>query len=289
MSYFSYFPNVYVGKGVEDEDQLNFVLVKNIFRRVTIREDKEKYVTFFEQYEIGEGESPASLAYRLYGDATLDWIVLIANNITDFYAQWPKTESDLQKYVTDEYDDPDSIHHYETNEIKFEGEIFMKRGTEVNSDYQVVLPNGDVVPTSQAIYPVTNYEHETFLNEKKRIVTLPVPAILDAMVAEFEDLMEYKDNDEIDEKGNKKTPQSIVGRFLVGIISPANLSSNTQSRIGAVTQFDYGPTSNVGGGTTTTEVASSTTVTTATTGATVSTTSSGSSSGGSSSGSSGGY
>ena len=43
MSYFKYFPNVYVGEGVTDDEGYKYRLVKNIFRRVKVRADLEKY------------------------------------------------------------------------------------------------------------------------------------------------------------------------------------------------------------------------------------------------------
>ena len=37
--YFSYFPNVYVGEGVQDDEAFKYRLVKNIFRKVRARPD----------------------------------------------------------------------------------------------------------------------------------------------------------------------------------------------------------------------------------------------------------
>ena len=83
-----------------------FIEVKNIFRRIKVREDLEKYTTYFETYSIGDGETPAVIAEAVLGDPFLDWVVLLTNNITDFYAQWPMNESDLQEMVVEKYGDP---------------------------------------------------------------------------------------------------------------------------------------------------------------------------------------
>ena len=90
MSYFSFFPNVYVGEGISDNENYRYRLVKNIFRRVKVREDLDQYVTQFEAYSIREGDTPESLARVFLGDGHLDWVILMVNNITDFYEQWPK-------------------------------------------------------------------------------------------------------------------------------------------------------------------------------------------------------
>ena len=103
MAYFDFLPNVFVGEGVSDEEAFKYRLVKNIFRRITIRENLEKYVSSFETYELRDGETPAVVAEIALGDPMLDWVVLITNNITDFYEQWPLKEADLVKMVTEKY------------------------------------------------------------------------------------------------------------------------------------------------------------------------------------------
>ena len=102
-SYFSYFPNVYVGEGVSESEAYRYRLVKNIFRRVKVREDLDQYVTSFEAYSIRDIDTPSSLAYKAYQDSKLDWVILLVNNITDFYEQWPKNNEDLLKYTIENY------------------------------------------------------------------------------------------------------------------------------------------------------------------------------------------
>ena len=81
-AYFSYFPNVYIGEGVNQDEPYKYRLVKNIFRRVKVRENLDQYVTGFEAYSISDIDTPSSLAYRLFRDSKLDWVILLVNNIT---------------------------------------------------------------------------------------------------------------------------------------------------------------------------------------------------------------
>ena len=67
-AYFSNFPDVYVGKGVEGDAPIDYVLTKNIFRRLEIREDIEKYITLFEQYTVLDAERPDQIAKNFFGD-----------------------------------------------------------------------------------------------------------------------------------------------------------------------------------------------------------------------------
>ena len=131
MSYFSYFPNVYVGEGITNDQNYRYRLVTNLFRRVKVREDLNKFVTQFEAYSVKPGETPSSLALRFLGDEFLDWVILLCNNVTDFYEQWPKTDYDLQKYVNTVYSDPDAVNHYETQEAIDGTTVVTRKGIEV--------------------------------------------------------------------------------------------------------------------------------------------------------------
>ena len=81
--YFSYFPNVYVGEGVKDDEAFKYRLVKNIFRKVRARPDLDQYSTLFEAYSIEPGETPDVIANRLFDDPFLDWAILLVNDIID--------------------------------------------------------------------------------------------------------------------------------------------------------------------------------------------------------------
>ena len=74
----------------------------------------------------------------------------------------PKTESELQRYVRNKYPNPEDVHHYETVEALYNSTVFLQEGIEVNSTWRTVLPDGTTLGETQSIYPVSNYEHETF-------------------------------------------------------------------------------------------------------------------------------
>ena len=56
---------------------------------------------------------PEHIAHKLYGNSELHWIVLMVNNITDLYRDWPMTVPNFLRFLNDKYDNPDGIHHYE--------------------------------------------------------------------------------------------------------------------------------------------------------------------------------
>ena len=240
MAYFQFLPNVYIGEGVKDDEPFKYRLAKNISRRIKVREDLEKYVSLFESYSVREGETPATIASAALGNAHLDWVVLLTNNITDFYAQWPLNESDLQDMVVKKYGDPETVHHYETKEVLYNGVVYIKEGIEVNSTFRAVMPDGTTKGESDSIYAVSNYEHEQYLNELKRLIKIPNQGIVDKMIQEFETLVAYAPHAELDDVNNKKSPLSIASRFFdaVGYVSGSASASSVST---AVTSFDNGP------------------------------------------------
>ena len=79
--------------------------VKNLLRRVAFRQKVKNNVLFYDTYDVKGGETPESIADKLYDDPELHWVVLLVNDITDRYHQWPMTYAQLLQFVNDKYDD----------------------------------------------------------------------------------------------------------------------------------------------------------------------------------------
>ena len=58
----------------------------------------------FDTYDVKEGETPESIADKLYDDPELHWVVLMVNDITDRYHQWPMTQRQFLQYVNEKYE-----------------------------------------------------------------------------------------------------------------------------------------------------------------------------------------
>tara|TARA_B100000131_G_scaffold108428_1_gene105312 strand:+ start:474 stop:1352 length:879 start_codon:yes stop_codon:yes gene_type:complete len=276
MAYFDQLPTVFVADSGQEE-KVKYKEVKNIFRRVILPEKMAKYATLFNEYYIPDGMRPDMVAQKFYGDPELDWIILLSNNITDVYTQWPKRESALNEYVANIYDDPDSVHHWETVEVKSGDIVITKSGIEVNESYRGIDIDGNALSKDQSIYPVSNYEHESYLNEKSRLISIPTSRLVDFYEEQFKDLVDYQPHDEVDDFGRKKTHISLASAFLDRDAFRRSALSNIQAAIsntsGTVT-FDYGDGNIVQGvaGTTTTTAVVENTVTTTNTAATTTTT-----------------
>ena len=169
--YFANFPIIpydSVGNG-------EFKLVTNLLKRVTIRAKVKVNTLLYDTYDVKEGETPEILADKLYNDPELHWVVLMVNDITDRYHQWPKNTNQFLAYINDKYSDVDATHHYEISQVSGDTTIKIDIGTD-NTDY----------PTASI---VTNYEYEEDLQDKKRKIRLLDPAYIESFVAEYEKLM----------------------------------------------------------------------------------------------------
>ena len=169
--YFANFPIIpydSIGNG-------NFKLVTNLLKRVTIRAKVKSNVLFFDTYDVKEGETPELIADKLYNDPELHWVVLMMNNVTDRYHQWPKNSNQFIAYINDKYSNIDATHHYEISQVSGDTTIKIDIGSD-NTDY----------PSATAI---TNFEYEEAQQDKLRKIRLLDPAYIEDFVEEYEKLM----------------------------------------------------------------------------------------------------
>jgi hypothetical protein len=120
MSYFRELPNLeYQSFLSSRKGSDEYLLVKNIFRRVKLRDDLQNVFTIFNKYEIQEGARPDTVAEELYGSSQYDWVVLIGAGIINVRNEWPLSDRDIYRYSEQLYgNDINAVHHYETTEVK---------------------------------------------------------------------------------------------------------------------------------------------------------------------------
>ena len=116
--YFDSFPVIFY----DSSGDLIFKDVTNLLRRVGLRTKVRTNSLLYDTYNVKEGETPEMIAHKLYGDTELHWIILLVNEVTDRYHQWPMTTPQFLDFINDKYDNPDGIHHYETTQTS--GDIY---------------------------------------------------------------------------------------------------------------------------------------------------------------------
>ena len=111
MSYFRQFP--LMAYDVKGDNK--FKLLPNILKRVKLRSGLRSGTFLFDNYDVQDGENPEDIAFKWFGDARYHWIILMTNNITDRYYQWPLTQPQFQEHLTDKYGagNEDATHHFE--------------------------------------------------------------------------------------------------------------------------------------------------------------------------------
>ena len=176
--YFSRFPlRVYdmKGNGV-------YKLLPDILRRVKLRSGIKAGAFIFTEYDVRDGEKPEDVAVKWFGDPEYHWVILMTNNITDRYYQWPMTQPQFQNFIEDKYGiaSIDSIHHYEITQTSG------RTTSNGPNDYSYLVEcNSDEDGAS----PVTNREYEQRLQDKFRSIRLLDQRYLPTFVSEFEALI----------------------------------------------------------------------------------------------------
>lgn len=134
-SYFRQVPNFeYVNRTADNKAISDYVEVKNLFKKGKLREDIFENLTFFTKYTIIGDERPDNVAFKYYNDSTLDWIVLLSNNIVNIQSEWPLQQAVFDKVMLDRYGSYDNlfngVHHYEVSEdVKnTDGAVLLEKG-----------------------------------------------------------------------------------------------------------------------------------------------------------------
>ena len=178
MSYFDRFP--LMAYRIKEGDPLK--LMPQIIKRVKLRATSKKGFLIFDKYDVKYGENPEDIATKLYGDPTLHWVILMVNDITDRFYQWPMTQPQFAEFLTDKYGagNEDGVHHYEITQASGrstgQGPADYSHKVEVNSDE-------DDAET------ITNRVYEERLQDKYRQIRLLDPRYLSIFLEEFDRLI----------------------------------------------------------------------------------------------------
>ena len=199
--YFNNLPDfLYVNRTKDGRMDGDFSVVKNFFKRAKLRTDVFQDLTFFTKFNVIGDDRPDNVANNFYDDPTLDWIVLLSNNIVNIQSEWPLSQADFFTYLSEKYPDENvlysGIHHYEANEVKTSTDvIIIPSGIRVGVGQSVSFfdegLNQQVTKTNVAS-PVTNYMHEQKLNDKKREIFLLKPTYVNLLIDDLEEIMTYK-------------------------------------------------------------------------------------------------
>ena len=198
MGYFRELPNLrYPSFLPEKTSSLDYVEVKNIFRRAKLRDDLQNNFTVFDKYEVPMGARPDTVAEDLYGSAQFDWVVLTVAGILNVRNEWPLSDKDIYDYSFDKYGESlNSVKFFETKEVKdTSGRLILPKGKVVDSNFTIPKP-GEPTATLNPVTGISNYEYEVRLNEEKRNIFVLREEYLQEFLSDMRDLMIYNESSE---------------------------------------------------------------------------------------------
>ena len=199
-SYFQQVPNFEYANATKDGKNISdYSEVKNLFKRGKLRDDIFGDLTFFTKYQIVGDERPDNVAYKRYDDETLDWVVLLSNNILNIQTEWPMTQQAYYDFLIMKYGSEEKLnetHHHETIEVKnTSGAVIVRAGLTVKSDYSIDYYDfltGTQVTATNITTAITNKVYENRIQDAKRNIFLLKPQYLNVIMHDMKDLLTYK-------------------------------------------------------------------------------------------------
>ena len=218
MAYFDEFPDILLPSFSDGRNSSSdFSQSKNLFKRAKVRDDFFSTATVFDYYTILGDDRPDNIANKFYGDAELDWVVLISNNILNVRDEWPMSQYDLERYLDNKYstEQLQEIHHYETKEVVIGsnrsggGIRLLDEGLSVDASFtfEYTEPStGSPISLSGAniLTSVSTYKFEVDKNDEKRNIFLLRPSFLDTVFADMREIMTYTNSSQYIDNRTKK-------------------------------------------------------------------------------------
>jgi len=165
--YFDMIPKIYYDSKANNK----YDLLTNLMTRVKLRTDIKDDIFDYDYYDVIDGETPEIIAHKYYDNPELHWTILIANDIVDYYRDWPMTTQRFEEYVKDKYENPQDVHHYEISQTSGDTTKTINVGLN-NTDYE-------------SASAISNYIYEQRLQDEKRQIRLIGQRFIKQFVDEF--------------------------------------------------------------------------------------------------------
>ena len=200
----AYFRNIpdfeYVSRTADTKQISEYQKVKNLFKRGKLKNDIFKDLTYFTKYQIVGDDRPDNVAFNVYDDETLDWVVLLSNNIVNVQTEWPLDHQSFYNFLIDKYGSEEEIHgvhHYETQQVRDTNEtIIVPEGLKVPQDYSIEFYDSRLdsyTTVSNITTEITNYTYENNIEENKRNIYVLKSVYLNVILNDMEESMLYKE------------------------------------------------------------------------------------------------
>tara|TARA_R100001163_G_scaffold29786_1_gene23670 strand:- start:877 stop:1533 length:657 start_codon:yes stop_codon:yes gene_type:complete len=195
-NYFKQLPDLlYLDR--ENKEIRTYAKAKNLFRRIKLRSISTEQLANFQFYNVINGERPDQVAFKFYDDPSLDWVVLLTNNIINVQTEWPMDNKSFERYLEDKYGDTlYDVVEYQSKEIRnASGEIILQRGVKIPADYSFTyfdIGSNQYETVVDISLAVTNYIKEVKIQNERRAIRILRKEYIDELERELEELLQYK-------------------------------------------------------------------------------------------------
>tara|TARA_R110002020_G_scaffold422965_2_gene632067 strand:- start:27 stop:695 length:669 start_codon:yes stop_codon:yes gene_type:complete len=199
-TYFKHVPDFdYVSRLPNSKLISDYVRTKNLFKRVKLSDEIFGDLTLFNKYTVKNQERPDSVAYSVYKDSNLDWLVMLSNNIVNLQTEWPLDQVSYNNFLLNKYGSTEKIngvHHYETIEILDANEnVILPKGLKVPQDFSITyFDNGVERIATNVTGEVSNLVYEDKVQESKTNIYLLRSEYISLIVDDIGKLMQYKED-----------------------------------------------------------------------------------------------
>lgn len=184
------------------DDGKSIQIVTDILRRVILSKELKSNSSFFEEYEVLQGETPEDVSYRFYGTQRLHWIVLMVNDILNPRFEWPLTGEQMFRQVEKIYGETSSV--YSPNRAKnikgyvVETYFLLTEDSTHKNPVRLCYETTEINETKQPIEYAesdtiadfeSNYEVEVINNENYRTLKILKAEVVSDIIREYKKLI----------------------------------------------------------------------------------------------------
>tara|TARA_Y100000114_G_scaffold109751_1_gene103284 strand:- start:167 stop:892 length:726 start_codon:yes stop_codon:yes gene_type:complete len=241
MGFFKELPSIaYQSPLSHKNSSRDYIVIKNIFRSAKLMDYVRSGAIAQQKLVIKDGDRPDTIAEYLYGDSTLDYIVILVAGITNINHEWPLQDYQVYDYALEKYGseaEMNAIKYYETFEIKDDqGRQILPPNLIVDVDfklygsstqfgtnrYNLISQAGNrqlddkteyTVATDKIARAVTNLEYEYTYNEKKREIDVLKNGYVQTFINDLRDILKY-------DRSSKYVSSSLVTTENTNVVNP---------------------------------------------------------------------
>nr|DAP07992.1 MAG TPA: baseplate wedge subunit [Caudoviricetes sp.] len=156
----------------------NVKALKNIVASVFVEDKNLRNKYLFKPYVVFDADTPESVAYQLYDDPNLWWVLIVINDINNPFTQWIKDSGRLSLEIKET--DNQLLWFMDTRKKRIVDDVD-------HAKYLKMLQSGKILP--EYINPVFRRDYENALNEKRNHIWVLEPSYVYEFAQEYEYLL----------------------------------------------------------------------------------------------------